>query len=374
VVRNGLERRPGTLRTLRPRGATPKREFRLLPCQQIDLGDRIVLKRGRTEFVVSGRRAGSLVRRLLDEVGRVGVRRKVVAAFAPGERNEVANLLSALEARGFLAAAGREPASSVESAEDIFYWHFGARPDVVTARISNVHIAVLGVNSVSRQLCTALEASGVRNVSVLDIPALRDPRLFDGHHRLRAACWTGLPRPQRADRSERVLAASRCIVATSETGAPATLREWNEFCLARQCHFLPVVLQDLIGYVGPLLVPGETACYECLCSRQNANLDDWPIRRAVEERVSHGPGVAGSLAPMAMIVADIAALAIVAFYGEVLTTWSPGTLVEVNSLGLRLDSRRVLRVPRCRACSSLRTRSSVDPTETILSFAQIAAQ
>jgi molybdopterin-synthase adenylyltransferase len=39
------------------------------------------------------------------------------------------------------------------------------------------------------------------------------------------------------------------------------MRKWNDFCVRNDHAFLPIVLRDLIGYVGPLVIPHKTACY-----------------------------------------------------------------------------------------------------------------
>jgi hypothetical protein len=65
---------------------------------------------------------------------------------------------------------------------------------------------------------------------------------------------------------------------------------------------------------------------------------------------------------MASIVADIAAFEVVKFYGGVLQPQA-GALVEVNLLANKMTARKVLKIPRCPACSLLNTRPPITPKQ-----------
>ena len=144
-----------------------------------------------------------------------------------------------------------------------------------------------------------------------------------------------------------------CLIATSDFGGLQLMRQWNEFCVQHGRHFLPVVLQDLIGYVGPLVIPGETACFECLRARQNANLEEASARRAAEHAAFEGQGIVGCHPAMASVLGDIAAIELTKFYGIRMPIWQVGTLIEVNLLAGRMTPRKVLKVPRCAVCGTL---------------------
>ena len=84
------------------------------------------------------------------------------------------------------------------------------------------------------------------------------------------------------------------------------MRPWNEFCVRHRRPFLPVVLQDLIGYIGPIVVPGETACFECLRARQNSNLINPETQRAAEARAFDGQAIAAAHPAMSASLGAIA--------------------------------------------------------------------
>ena len=141
----------------------------------------------------------------------------------------------------------------------------------------------------------------------------------------------------------------------SESGF-GPLRAWNELLLARELPYLPVVIDDLVAYVGPLVVPGQTACLECFLRRRYSNLDDAEAREAVELRPD-GAGVVGLHPAISAVAAGAAALELTKFFLPWHAARQAGYLLTFNLLASRARRHRVLKVPRCSACSRLRTRA-----------------
>ncbi|HLG16592.1 MAG TPA: TOMM precursor leader peptide-binding protein [Blastocatellia bacterium] len=347
--------------------SSPK--LRALPVQLIETGDGVILKRGRVEIKISGEGALESVQVLLEAAAdQPATEEEICALYAEPERAAVARLIHELLDRGLLVPAETLAAEIEvpESSLDVFYWHFGARSGEVRQRLSAVQLVIVGVNSISRQLAGSLRASDLERVSVVDYPLLRNLRLFDDEGALRADQWPlDLEPLEYRDWLAGLDGASwDCLVATSDFGGQQLMREWNRVCLERGCHFLPVVLQDLVGYVGPLVVPGETACYECLRARQNAHLKDPETERAAEYAAFEGQEVVGFHPAMASVLGDVAAIELLKFYGIGPPLWRVGALIEVNLLATALKAHKVLKVPRCAACSALNERSSIALTRS----------
>jgi bacteriocin biosynthesis cyclodehydratase domain-containing protein len=344
--------------------------LRALPVQLIEIPNGILLKRGSTEFQIVGERAAEVVQIVLaaaegGEVTSDGIE----ALFAECDRPAVGVLIQELRQRNIIIdERGCPPGVHRETAADIFYWHFGLYRTEVNDRLSTPKIAVLGVNCISRQLAAALNRSGVTNVDLVDVRLLRNLRLFDENDPLYEDTVTGAnhgAQPYAEWQPKVQSAPPDCIVATSDFGGQHLLREWNLRCLEHRIMFLPVVLQDLIGYVGPMVIPGHTACLECLRARQNAALTDPAMRRAAEARAFEGQAITGCLPSMASILGDIAAVELIKFYSG-LPQFNIGRLVELNMLTSVMTPRKVLRVPRCTACSTLNRVSPVMLTDNLL--------
>jgi bacteriocin biosynthesis cyclodehydratase domain-containing protein len=343
-------------------------KLRALPVQVTDLPrGGAVIKRGRVEIRLHGDQAGDAVRAVLETARPGASLEEIVAGFAPPERPSVEALVQHLMARRILVMESDLSPGALESESqlDVFYWHFGAPAHEIAQRFTRVRYRILGVNVISRQLATSLRAAGAEDVEVLDHPWLRNPELFDDDGVLAAGAWPGgLGKPSPVgDRGSLDPGSLDCLVATSDLGDTQPLREWNELCLLHNIPFLPVLLQDLVGYVGPIVVPGETACYECLRSRQNSHLPDPVAHRTAED--ASGRAVAGFLPAMASILGDVACVELTKFFG--LKPLSRiGTLLEVNLLGGEMTPRRVLRLPRCPVCSTLTLTPSAPFTRAML--------
>ncbi len=272
-------------------------------------------------------------------------------------------------------------ADSAERPEDILFWHFDTSADAVRKRLAAVQVSVVGVNELSRHVCDLLARCGFAHVEAVDDPALRGEQFF-ADEVLRPESWpSDVPPPVPAQEWVRRAAASRdgnpqaaagpgpaatpaggvwCVVPASGFGGAHAFRAWNRLCLRQRWHLFPVLLQDLIGYVGPLVVPYETACYECLRVRENSNLANPELRRAAEYHARDGQQVTAALPSMALTIAGFAATELFKFYGQV-PQWHAGHLIEINLLAPDLTARRVLRVPRCGECSAM---NHAAPTST----------
>lgn len=124
--------------------------------------------------------------------------------------------------------------------------------------------------------------------------------------------------------------------------------EWNRRALERGGAWLP--FGELDGgavTIGPLIVPWETACFECLLLRRESTsgcADELALFRRTPAPAEPRPS----------ILAAATALA-----AEVVVRWLgardpslPGALFTLSSAGgFTVDTHRVLRVPRCGACS-----------------------
>jgi hypothetical protein len=75
--------------------------------------------------------------------------------------------------------------------------------------------------------------------------------------------------------------------------------------------------------------------------------------KAVSKDILSRQSVAGFHPSMATILGDISSFEITRFYGGALPPRKPGTMLEVNLLAGSMTERRLLKVPRCPACSPL---------------------
>ena len=198
--------------------------LKALPVQIIELKDGILLKRGCTEFKVSGDGAKEMVARVLILAFKDGVTREEISnQFNSNERDAAADLIEDLLTRRFLVPSElAEPSQQIpETSLDIFYWHFGVSGDEVTQRLNRRNLIIMGVNSISRRLVSSLADLGVENFQVVDDPWMRNPRLFDEGGNLLEAKWPqNLSKPVKLSVWENQIdpTSVNCIIATSDLG------------------------------------------------------------------------------------------------------------------------------------------------------------
>ncbi|MGH3721450.1 MAG: hypothetical protein ACRDRI_21895 [Pseudonocardiaceae bacterium] len=279
--------------------------LRALPVQLIPMRSAVILRRSATEVRIDGARAREAVEAVLAAVSRPGATvAEVCERFAEPDRPAVTRLLGELRTRRLLVPArSRTPVgydtvpddaitddtvtddtAVGDSRLDVFYWHFGQHGADVARSLSSRQIAVVGVNAVSRHLVPALTAIGAMNIEVVDYPPLRGVELVGTDNGAGAsvvhADWL-----DRADADE-----IHCVIATSDFGASECLRLWNRFCVECGIPFFPVVQHDLLGTVGPLVMPGETPCYECVRAGRARTWPTPPCATPLRKPRSRGSG------------------------------------------------------------------------------------
>jgi bacteriocin biosynthesis cyclodehydratase domain-containing protein len=158
------------------------------------------------------------------------------------------------------------------------------------------------------------------------------------------------------------LAVADLTVADLTVAVPADdelplLRRWNERAIATGSPWLQLLPFDgLIAAVGPLFVPGDTACHECYLLRRAANLSSIECRPGRVERGRYPTAPA-----LDAVVAGLA-VAMASRWLALDDTFVPSVVLAVEQTPEPSLSRHVLhRVPRCPACSRGRVRASLAP-------------
>jgi len=324
-----------------------------LPVQVISVEGGVLLVRGVKEIYITGENAEHLVSVVLTAASGSGVtRRDLIEKFAATERETVSKLIETLVSRSILVPAGNSGVpDAVESGLEVFYWHFGQTAAVTIDNINKKRIAVLGVNSISRSMVSALRSIGVANVKVIDFHILRNLRMHDPVGNLLPEEWP-LPSPLTYEEWSESLEQEEisCLVATCDFGGTDLMLEWNRFCVETGCHFLPVVQDRFTGTIGPLVIPGETPCYACLLLRQNSNIIAPARERLAETSAPDRQAVIGLHPAMTAVLGQLAAMELCKLYGGGIP-WYASRLIEMNVLGPTIVSRNVLKLPLCPVCS-----------------------
>jgi len=348
--------------------STKNQRLKALPIQLISIDEGVLLKRGCTVLKIQGEGAELAVQTVLSALNKKpATYEEISQVFSSHDQEAITHFLEMLIANRFVVPysenAAQDPTHERESPLDIFYWNFGLTNRDVSEKLNGTLITILGVNFVSLSLCASLTYSGMRNIELVDHPTFRNLRLFDQqenflpHNLPHPISCT--PRNYKDWVDETDPNSIGCLVATSDFGGHSSIREWNQFCIDHHLPFFSVTLRDEIGFVGPLVIPEETACFQCFITRENSQNTNWAHSTATDEKAFSGQGIVGYHPSMASILGDIAAIELHKYFGGRLPGWKVGTMIEVNLLTSRMIPRKVLKVPRCSACSLLKIRPSM---------------
>ncbi len=329
--------------------------YRLLGIQAIPFADGVVIRRGRARIYLRGEGLGDLLDLLIRRSAEGGgISLAGMMAEVEGARHTALKaLFDRLVSERFLVAAGIPYGD--ERPDDVFYWNHGADAAASRDALARIEIAVFGVNHITLPLIGNLRSCGFRSVTLVDHPALRNLDFFNDRQDLRPEIAGAMATPPR-NLEEWTLRArpADCHVVCSDFGGLDLMREWNRKCVASGTRFYPIVLEDEVASLGPLVVPREGPCYECLAARIDSNRSDAALHRAGEEHAFFGQTVTGFVQPMARVAADLAAIDLLKAFGRTLPGDVVGRLIEADLMAPALRVRTVLRAPRCPVCSPAR--------------------
>jgi bacteriocin biosynthesis cyclodehydratase domain-containing protein len=273
----------------------------------------LLLEYGHRAVVLSGRAVERLLPALLPLLDGERTVAEIVTELGVAAEEAVVAALRVLAGHGVLAAG---PASDGdETADFLAATSPGApSPAAVRERLAGRRVGVAGTGRIAERTARLLREAGV---AVEPVALAGDP--------------------PRAD----------AVVVGPAAGEVAQLAAWNSAAGRSGVPWLQVLPFDgRIVAIGPLVLPGETACGECYAIRRRACLG----YGADQARIEEAPAYLPSAPALDAAAAGIAALLVLRWLAG--DRGVPGVLHALAlSPASSLTSHVVFRVPRCPACS-----------------------
>jgi len=275
-------------------------------------GDRLLFEHGRSVVVLEGGAVRALFPRLLPLLDGSRTLEQIIERIGAPAAEAVGQAVEVLAAHGLLVDG--PPTSRGVSGEAAIAAAYGVPPAVAADRIRAATVGVAGESAAAEQIARLLHADGVGEVRRLG---------WDEHD------------------------VDLAVVAPAPVEV-SRLREWNRLALDHGLRWLALRPFDgLVFGIGPLMVPGESCCHECLQLRLAAHVEYGADLALIEGEPATASGTAGLEAVAAGLVAHLA----LCWLGG-LDTRLPGILHVLEARpGLALGTHAVLRVPRCPDCS-----------------------
>jgi bacteriocin biosynthesis cyclodehydratase domain-containing protein len=281
--------------------------------------DGMLLEHGGSVIAFSGAAARRLLPALLPLLDGTRSVPQIVEIVGPPVATAVENALEILANQGLLTEGSdcRDVASAVRASADFCAAGMQSPPpaDELVARLAGARVVVAGDGDVVEPLARLLIRSGVGEL-------VRDKE----------------GQTERCD-----------LAVVAPAAASRDLRdEWNRRAQALGQPWFPVGAFDgATATIGPLVVPGETACHECLLVRAAA-AGSAPAELRMLRRV---PSTVTPPPWLGSVVAGVAAHQIVSWIA-LRSPAVPGMLTAVETRPrLAITNHVVLRVPRCPVCA-----------------------
>jgi bacteriocin biosynthesis cyclodehydratase domain-containing protein len=304
--------------------AIPERPLLAPWYRLVEDGERLLLEHGQAVVVLEGAAVRAFLPALLPLLDGTRTCEELVRTLGIPAWPAVDLALGTLASEGLLVEGPDVPAGMQAAAHAIGSL-FDLSPAVAAERIASAAIGVAGSSAVGVEVGRLLRASGVAHIS------------HDG--------WKVSTRLDLA-------------VVAPAADELEELDPWNRAANDSGACWLPVLPYDgRFAAIGPLVIPGESCCYECLVRRREANLEHGEHFREIEQ----APLAARADPAFEAVVASLAAHLALRWIGG-RDGSLPGVLhaVEVRP-ALSLGEHHVLRVPRCPVCSPVERRAAPLP-------------
>lgn len=290
-------------------------------------GNGLLFGYGDEVVTLAGRAASTLLPRLLPLLDGHRDVDQLVAAVGEAARPAVEAALGVLVREGLVVEGPAVPEGhpAREAAYLVAGQTLRTSPYEVVRSLEGVSVEVRGGGTTAAAVARALHESGLSATTVeLGAP-------LDEHDLVVVA-----PRPDELP----------------------SLRAWNRRALDDGVTWLAVLPFDgAKAFVGPLFLPRESACFECLSVRRAANLPFAAEYRQLEREPASFPVAACVDATLA----GLAALAVLRWLGAGDPLFAGAAYVLEIGAELSLSRHAIYPVPRCPECSPYATASPVSP-------------
>ena len=137
----------------------------------------------------------------------------------------------------------------------------------------------------------------------------------------------------------------------------------NRICVENNIPWINIKMGELKFQIGPLVVPHETACFECCQNRLNGNILYFDEEQSyIKYKNMEADKVRIFTSDLFInIVSNIAVWEVVKFLSKIYSSVAMGRLLEFDALSMELTSSNILKMPKCRICSKKEKQPLIEP-------------
>jgi bacteriocin biosynthesis cyclodehydratase domain-containing protein len=294
---------------------------------------RVIFQYGDDVIVCEGKGAAVIVPRIVPLLDGGHSVEDIVAQLGAHTAPFVAKLLELFVTRGMLIEGPPVPAAASPAARDAVHFVAATIPRYIpladdAATLAGLRVGIMGSSVAATEAARSLSSLGAAT------PILGwEPSILE-------------------------LEATDLVLVAPTANELPELAPWNERAIAARVTWFQVLPFDgRFAAIGPLYIPGETACYECFRHRRAANVSYAPQYWAMQETPAPFP----STLPLDQTLAGLATLSLLRWHMRS-EAGIPGNFQSLEFGGdITIGSQTVYRVPRCTACASVGASAPVLP-------------
>ncbi|MEA2412117.1 MAG: molybdopterin-synthase adenylyltransferase [Thermoleophilaceae bacterium] len=296
----------------------------------------------------------------------------------------VVQAVALFSSHGLLEDAAVEPPSALNGDAERYghqtsYW-LSVAPDryAPQSKLHDATVAIVGLGGVGTALAMSLAGSGIGRLILADpmcvapsdalfgyapasagttrATALCD-RLGSGDGRVAATAVE--PHEETLEPADvLVFCGDATSIGASDSASASSCRLLNDLSISTGTPWLRASVDHDEGFVGPCVIPGDTACFECFRLRLKSNFTADAIAHDSHASTNGGRPRDGTalLAPFATLVAQHAALEVIKIVTGFATPVTAGALLTLGLVSGDSSRHAVLKLPRCPACGPARDR------------------
>ncbi|HNY11781.1 MAG TPA: TOMM precursor leader peptide-binding protein [Candidatus Wallbacteria bacterium] len=154
---------------------------------------------------------------------------------------------------------------------------------------------------------------------------------------------------------------SKFMVVITDDYMHESLSEINRENLKTCRPWLLVKPSGLIPSIGPLFIPGKTACYECFSNRYKANreINDSIFQKMLKDKIMPS----ATMPFTGDIVYQMSVMEIARYIAEGKNERLEGKIISFNSLNLKTKEHILIKRPECNSCGNSHERSLLFPAQ-----------
>jgi bacteriocin biosynthesis cyclodehydratase domain-containing protein len=241
--------------------------------------------------------------------------------------------------------ASRYVHPSDDSRDLQLFAHYHHDPNGCRQRLRSSRVVICGSGALTTTIQRDLRAVGIERVDLLSVPERK--RAASG-----SAIATGIDRDMVAAELRGVDLTIVCTASPRDPWADVV----NDIALSEHLVWLPLLLFGASAFIGPLFVPGDGPCQQCVWAREQANWADPDITRLYFDRLARDHAsleLYGSLPAFEALTSQWAVLEVTKVLSRFTVPVLLGSLLRIEFLRAGTELHRVVRLPRCPRCSPM---------------------